>query len=212
MTDQFFSLTTALFLLRGLGVTLILAVFTIVLSFILGAILGIAKFNGKGLAAKISAIYIDVARNLPLMLVIIGFRFTLPLPTIASGVAALTFLNCALIAEIIRGGMNAIPKGQWEAGFSQGFSYAQTLIYIVIPQTVKKIRKPLMGQFITIIKDTSLCAIVAVHELMYSGQIIMGQYVKSSYIIGLYAVIAMIYFCINSLILLISKKAVKEII
>ncbi|MCI5830078.1 MAG: hypothetical protein SPJ89_07035 [Treponema sp.] len=69
-----------------------------------------------------------------------------------------------------------------------------------------------MGQFITIIKDTSLCAIVAVHELMYSGQIIMGQYVKSSYIIGLYAVIAMIYFCINSLILLISKKAVKEII
>lgn len=85
--------------------------FTIVLSFILGAILEIAKFNGKGLAAKISAIYIDVARNLPLMLVIIGFRFMLPLPTIASGVAALTFLNCALIAEIIRGGMNAIPKG-----------------------------------------------------------------------------------------------------
>lgn len=212
MSNEFLSVTTALFLLRGLGVTLLLAVFTIILSFILGAVLGISKFSGKGIGARISAIYIDIARNLPLMLMIIAFRFTLPLPTLASGVAALTFLNCALVAEIIRGGMAAIPKGQWEAAYSQGFSYTGTLLHIVLPQTVKKIRKPLIGQFITIIKDTSLCAIVAVHELMYSGQIIMGQYVKSSYIIGLYAVIAVVYFLVNSLLLYVSKKAIKEII
>jgi len=211
MTDEFLSFATVIFLIRGLGITLLIAVLTIIFSFIIGAILGVSKFGGKGIGAKISSIYIDIARNLPLILMIIMFRFTLPLPTIASSVCALTFLNCALIGEIIRGGMAAIPKGQWEASYSQGFSYAGTLIHVVIPQTVKRIRKPLMGQFITIIKDTSLCAVVAVHELMYSGQIIMGRYIKSVYIIGLYAVIAMIYFSINTLLLYISKRAIKDI-
>lgn len=211
MTDEFLSVTTGLFLLRGLGVTLLIAVLTIIFSFIIGAVLGVAKFGGKGIGAKISSIYIDIARNLPLILMIIMFRFTLPLPTIASSVVALTFLNCALVGEIIRGGMAAIPKGQWEAAYSQGFSYLGTLVHVVIPQTVKRIRKPLMGQFITIIKDTSLCAVVAVHELMYSGQIVMGRYIKSIYIIGLYAVIALIYFGINSLLLYISKIAIRDI-
>ncbi len=212
MSEQFMSVVTAIFLLRGLGVTLLIAILTIIASFIIGIFLGVSKFTGKGILAKLSSIYIDIARNLPLILMIIAFRFTLPLPTIASSVVALTFLNCALVAEILRGGLAAIHKGQWEASYSQGFSYTQTLIHIVLPQTLKHIRKPLMGQFVTIIKDTSLCAVVAVHELMYSGQIVMGRYVHSSYIIGLYAVIAVIYFSINTLLLYISKRAIKDII
>lgn len=211
MSDEFLNLTTILFLLRGLGVTMLIAVLTIIASFVIGTFLGVAKFTGKGILAKISSIYIDIARNLPVILMIIAFRFTLPLPAIGSSVAALTFLNCALIAEILRGGMMAIPKGQWEAAYSQGFSFAGALIHVVLPQTVKRIRKPLMGQFVTIIKDTSLCAVVAVHELMYSGQIIMGKYIKSSYIIGLYAIIALVYFAINSLLLGVSKRTIKEI-
>lgn len=211
MSDEFLNLTTILFLLRGLGVTMLIAVLTIIASFVIGTFLGVAKFTGKGILAKISSIYIDIARNLPVILMIIAFRFTLPLPAIGSSVAALTFLNCALIAEILRGGMMAIPKGQWEAAYSQGFSFAGALVHVVLPQTVKRIRKPLMGQFVTIIKDTSLCAVVAVHELMYSGQIIMGKYIKSSYIIGLYAIIALVYFAINSLLLGVSKRTIKEI-
>lgn len=211
MSDEFLSVTTILFLLRGLGVTLLIAVFTIIASFVIGTFLGVAKFTGKGILAKISSIYIDIARNLPVILMIIAFRFTLPFPAVASSVAALTFLNCALIAEILRGGMMAIPKGQWEAAYSQGFGFAGTLIHVVLPQTVKRIRKPLVGQFVTIIKDTSLCAVVAVHELMYSGQIIMGKYIKSSYIIGLYALIALVYFGINTLLLGISRRTIREI-
>ena len=211
MSDEFFSVVTAIFLLRGFGITLLIAVFTIFFSFLIGSILGVAKFQGKGIAAKVSSIYIDISRNLPLILMIIAFRFTLPLPTIASSVVALTFLNCSLVAEILRGGMQAISKGQWEAAYSQGFSYTGTLIHVVIPQAVKRIRKPLMGQFITIIKDTSLCAVVAVHELMYSGQMIMGRYSKSSYIIGLYALIALAYFGVNTLLLAISKRLIRDI-
>lgn len=211
MSNEFLSLTTALFLLRGLGVTLLIAVLTIIASFVIGTFLGVSKYTGKGILARLSSIYIDIARNLPVLLMIIAFRFTLPLPTIASSVAALTFLNCALIAEILRGGMQSVAKGQWEAAYSQGFSFAGALIHVVLPQTIKRIRKPLVGQFVTILKDTSLCAVVAVHELMYSGQIVMGRYIKSSYIIGLYALIALVYFGINSLILGISKRAVREI-
>lgn len=211
MSNEFLSLTTALFLLRGLGVTLLIAVLTIIASFVIGTFLGVSKYTGKGILARLSSIYIDIARNLPVLLMIIAFRFTLPLPTIASSVAALTFLNCALIAEILRGGMQSVAKGQWEAAYSQGFSFAGALIHVVLPQTIKRIRKPLVGQFVTILKDTSLCAVVAVHELMYSGQIVMGRYIKSSYIIGLYALIALVYFGINSLILCISKRAVREI-
>lgn len=211
MSNEFLSLTTALFLLRGLGVTLLIAVLTIIASFVIGTFLGVSKYMGKGILARLSSIYIDIARNLPVLLMIIAFRFTLPLPTIASSVAALTFLNCALIAEILRGGMQSVAKGQWEAAYSQGFSFAGALIHVVLPQTIKRIRKPLVGQFVTILKDTSLCAVVAVHELMYSGQIVMGRYIKSSYIIGLYALIALVYFGINSLILGISKRAVREI-
>lgn len=209
--SELFSVSTALFLLKGLGVTLLIALFTIILSFFVGSVLGVAKFLQKGISARIASVYIDIARNLPLLLVIIGFRFTLPLPPVASAVAALSFLNIALVAEILRGGMISVPKGQWEAAYSQGFSFAETLIYVVIPQTVRKIRKPLMGQFITIIKDTSLCAVIAVHELMYSGQIVMGKFVKSSYIIALYAVIAIVYFGVNSLLLYISRRAIKDI-
>lgn len=212
MNNDFLSITTGLFLLKGLGFTLLIAFLTIGLSFIVGAILGVSKFQEKGIAAKISSVYIDTARNLPLILMIIAFRFTLPLPTIASSVLALTFVNCAVIAEIIRGGMQSIPKGQWEAAYSQGFSYAGCLIHIIIPQSVKRIRKPLMGQFISILKDTSLCAVVAVHELMYSGQIIMGKFVKSVYIIALYAIIALVYFVINTILLYLSQKLVKEMI
>lgn len=211
MSDEFFSIVTALFLLRGFGVTLLIAVFTILLSFVIGSFLGVAKFRGRGLGCRLASIYIDISRNLPLLLMIIAFRFTLPLPTLASSVFALTFLNCSLVAEILRGGMQSIPKGQWEAAYSQGFSYAGTLIHVVIPQAVKRIRKPLIGQFITIIKDTSLCAVIAVHELMYSGQIIMGRYSKSSYMIGLYALIALAYFGINSLLLEVSKRVIRDI-
>ena len=75
MSDKFLDLTTFLFLLNGLGITLLIAVFTIIASFVLGCVLGISKFTDKGILSKVSAVYIDVARNLPLILVIIFFRF-----------------------------------------------------------------------------------------------------------------------------------------
>lgn len=207
--SSFLTLDSGLFLLRGLGITLIIALCTIALSFVFGSVLGIARYRERGIFAKAASVYIDTVRNIPLLLFIIGFRFTLPLSPLVSAIAAMTVFTSALVAEIVRGGLNSIPKGQWEAASSQGFSFAGSMIHIILPQTVRKIRKPLMGQFVTAIKDTSLCSVIAVKELMYSGTIIMGQYVKSVQVIGLYVVIALVYFIINMLLLGASKKVIR---
>jgi aspartate/glutamate/glutamine transport system permease protein len=208
--SSFLTAETSIFLLRGLGVTLIIAASSIVLSFIFGSVLGIARFTGVGFSSKIAAVYIDTVRNIPLLLFIIGLRFTLPLPPVISAIAAMTIFTSAMVAEIVRGGLNSISRGQWEAAYSQGFSFTGTLVHVVLPQAVRKIRKPLMGQFVTAIKDTSFCSVIAVKELMYSGTIIMGKYVKSSQVIALYGVIALVYFCVNMALLGFSRKMIKE--
>ncbi|MDR3243186.1 MAG: amino acid ABC transporter permease [Elusimicrobiota bacterium] len=201
-----FSPENIIFLLRGLEITLIIAFSTIALSFIFGSILGIARFSGKGIFAKLASVYIDTVRNIPLLLFIIGFRFTLPLPPVASAIASMTVFTSAMVAEIVRGGLLSVSRGQWEAAYSQGFSFIGAMVHIVLPQAVKKILKPLMSQFVTAIKDTSFCAIIAVHELMYSGMIVMGKFTYSRQIIVLYALIALIYFIINTTLLKLSDR------
>lgn len=208
--SSFLTGETVVFLLRGLGITLIIASCTIAISFIFGSILAIARYAGKGLFAKIASVYIDTVRNIPLLLFIIGFRFTLPLPPVISAITAMTVFTSSMVAEIVRGGLNAIPRGQWEASYSQGFSFIGTLVHVILPQAVKKIGKPLMGQFVTTIKDTSFCSVIAVKELMYSGTIIMGKYVKSTQVIALYGVIAIVYFCVNMTLLAFSQHAFRE--
>lgn len=201
-----FTLDNMIFLLRGLGVTLVISLFTIFLSFIFGSILGIAKFVHHGFFSRFSILYIDCVRNIPLLLFIIGFRFTLPLPPLVSAITAMTVFTSAMIAEIVIGGLNSIPRGQWEAAYSQGFSFVTTMIYIVLPQAVKKILKPLTGQFVTVIKDTSFCQVIAVKELMYSSIIVMGKFVTGSQVIMMYALLAVIYYVVNTALLALSGK------
>ncbi|MCI1209255.1 MAG: amino acid ABC transporter permease [Treponema sp.] len=204
--DMIFNIDTLLFLGRGLLNTLIISFTSIILSFFFGSILGIARFYGKGPLAKFAILYVDIIRNIPLLLFIIGFRFTLPLPPLLSAITAMTVFTTAMVAEIIRGGLSAVPQGQWEAAYSQGFSFAGTMIHVVMPQTLKKIIRPLMGQFVTAIKDTSFCQIIAVKELMYSGMIIMGKFVHSYQIIVLYTLIACIYYIVNLTVVRLSRK------
>lgn len=195
-----------IFMAYGLGVTLVIALFTIAFSFIFGSILGIARFIHRGWFSKFAGLYVDCIRNIPLLLFIIGFRFTLPLPPVASAITAMTVFTSAMIAEIVRGGLYSVPEGQWEAAYSQGFSFVKTMIYIILPQAVKKILKPLMGQFVTAIKDTSFCQVIAVKELMYSGIIVMGKFVTGTQVIIMYGFIAVIYFIVNTLLLWLTDR------
>ncbi len=206
MSGEFLSMEIFSFLMHGLGVTLIIAFVSIALSFVFGMALGLMKVGGGRLARGFASLYINIVRNIPLLLFIIGFRFTLRLPAMISAIAAMTVFTTAMVAEIVRGGLNGISKGQWEASQALGMSKFQMYVYVILPQAVKKILVPLMGQFVTAIKDTSFCWIVGIEELMGAGMIIMGKFVKSSHVLGMYAFIALIYYAVNVTVNWMSRR------
>lgn len=205
MIQELFQIQLFAFLLEGLYITLKIAGFTIVFSVVLGTLLGVARYSGHPLYSRLAAVYIESVRNIPLLLFILAARFMTPLAPVNSGILAMTVFTAGVMAEIIRGGLNSIPQGQWEAARSQGFSYAQTLRYIVLPQTFRNILPPLVSQFTTVIKDTSYVWAVGVEELTGKGMILLGKYGTTAQVFLIFATIAALYFGVNYLLSVFSR-------
>jgi putative glutamine transport system permease protein len=136
------------------------------------------------------------------------------------GGIGLTLYTSSVIAEIVRGGLNSIDKGQFEAARSQGFSFFQTLVYIILPQCFQRIIPSLMSQITTTIKDTSFFAQFAIAEFFFNAKSLMGSISKnttvgSAHIFVLYCFIALVYFAINfslsCLVRYLSKKNAKAL-
>ncbi|MGX7420331.1 amino acid ABC transporter permease [Carnobacterium gallinarum] len=204
-----FSWINIRFLLDGLLVTVEVALFSILFSFVIGGLIGLVRFMKVPYLSKIVGILTDIIRNLPLLLIIFFTYFALPqvgirLPIFWASVAALTIFESAMLSEIIRAGLNAVPKGQMEAGRSTGLSYGQTLANIILPQALKQMLPPIVSQFIALIKDTSLAVIISLPELTHNARIIYGQ--DTNAVLPMFAAMTFLYFIVCYALSIVSKR------
>lgn len=196
---QAFTWANLRFILDGLWVTLEVAVVSIVLSFLIGSLLGTIRYLKIPILSSVVGLVIDIIRNLPLLLIIFFTYFALPQIGIQfsifwSAVVALTFFESALISEIVRGGLLAVPKGQLEAGMSTGLTKLQTVYYIILPQGLKLMVPPLVSQFVSLIRDTSLAVIISLPELTHNTKIIYAQHPNT--VLPMFFIMALCYFVI----------------
>lgn len=187
------------FLLEGLWITIEVSVISIIISFILGTFLGIIRYANIKYLSAIVGFIIDIIRNLPLLLIIFFTYFGLPNigikpEIIPAAIMALSIFESAMVAEIVRSGINSIDYGQTEGALANGLTKWQALKIIVLPQAIKNMMPALVSQFISLVKDTSLATIIVLPELMYHAQIIYGQ--NTNYIIPMFVALAVLYFIV----------------
>lgn len=167
---------TALFanwqpLAKAFLITLEVSVLALILALVLGMIFGVMSTTHSRILRAVSRVYVEVFQNTPLVLQAFVFYFALPFMGIRLGYVALGMISVGLyhgayISEVVRTGIQSIPIGQSEAAHSQGFTYLQTMQYIILPQTVKIILPPLVNQMVNLIKNTSVLAMIAGGDMM----------------------------------------------
>ncbi len=214
-----------IFIAKGVAFTVIISVLSVLASIVFGSVLALIRnyFTSpeQRILRWITIVYIEIFRNTPLLFWIFISLVFVPVPDAFSHqlfglssvetkvlfktVIALTLFESATLAEIIRGGLNAVPNGQFEAGHSQGFTMVQTMIHIILPQAYRHVVPTLLSQVITIIKDTSFLANVATIELMARVKKILSNAnmyngigtINVADVFVLFGVAALIYFVIN---------------
>ena len=168
-------------LAQGALMTVIMCAASLVLGAILGLILCCGKMRRRGVFFRISAIFIDVFRTLPELVPLIWiysvgpliFNFTITAP--GAGILALTLWGGAFLAEIFRAGVEAVPRGQYEAAQSVGIPGFWMWSVIIIPQAARMMTPPLMNFICDLVKGSSLLSAIGVAELAYQATVISGE-------------------------------------
>lgn len=196
---QIFTPANVGFMFKGLRMTVLISLLATVISMFFGTLLALVRTYAKGKwkwAGALVAAYTEFFRCTPNLLWILWIYFTVKGNKVAVSVFAISLFTSAVMAEIFRGGLNSIPKGQFEGAQSQGFNFFQTLWYIVLPQTYKKVIPALLSQVITIIKDTSFLKMVDVAEFMRNCAVVLGSIYDVRGMLMLFAFEALCYFAI----------------
>jgi polar amino acid transport system permease protein len=155
----------------GLKITLLLGTVSILAGLVLGLIISLTRLYGIAPARLAAKIYIDVFRSIPLLVLLIVVYYALPfvgieLSPFLSAATALTLVSGAYTAEIFRAGIEAIPRGQFEASQALGLSYRHMMADVILPQAIRIVIPPLTNNCINVMKDTALASVVAMPDLL----------------------------------------------
>jgi polar amino acid transport system permease protein len=186
-------------LLQGAALTIAVSLLAFVLALIFGLAFGIARISRVAPVRGMAACYIQFIRGTPLLLQLFFIYYVLPyvgivLTPFISGVIGLTMNYAAYMAEVFRSGIQAIPKGQWEAGSSVGMSRQLLMRRIILPQAIRIIVPALGNFFVSIFKDSALVSVITLRDLMFSGQLLASATYKH---FEIFTMVAVIYFLIS---------------
>ncbi len=188
-------------LTRGLWVTIYLSFLSGILGLALGLVTGLCRISRNFTLRGLASLYVELIRGTPLLVQIFIFYFfigtVLDLSRMVAGIGALGIFAGAYIAEIIRAGIQSIPRGQTEAARSLGMSKTQTMVHIILPQAFKRTLPPMAGQFISLVKDSSLVSVIAITDLTKSGR----EVITSSFAtFEVWFTVAALYLVVTSLL------------
>ena len=210
--QEVFTLANILYLAKGALLSIGIAALSLLFGLILGTLGATGKRSKHALPRDIANVYVTIIRGTPLLLQILIIFSVIPsmytaitgkilrIDPLLIGVLAMSINSGAYQTELIRSGVNAVDKGQWEACETLGLSNWKTLKLVILPQAFKRIVPPLISEFITLIKDSSLISCIGAVELLKGAQIIGAQYfdVMSPYMLA--AIFYLVMTCVVSMI------------
>ena len=184
--------------LTGFGWTILASLIALVGATILGTVFALMQVVPNRFVNKLANIYVEIVRNIPLLVITMFFYVVVArvwhLDGFISGTLGLTLYSSAFIAETVRAGILAVPKGQLEGARSNGLNWYQSMWYVVLPQAFKLVIPPLGNQFISLIKNSSVLAFVAGMDLMYQANAI-SQTTFDTF--GPYIIVAVFYLILT---------------
>ena len=166
-------------LMTGLVVTIEISIYSMVLTILIGLLTALLRMSDSLSGAMLAKVYLEAIRNTPMLVQLLVFYFVIS-PIIGvdrfwTGVLCLSFFEGAFASEIIRAGINSVPRGQWEASASVGLSRAQTYRFVVLPQAVPLMLPPMTGVLINLIKHSAIVSVIAVFELTTEGRNVISD-------------------------------------
>ena len=207
-------------LLSGLGTTLSLTLVSFAIAMVIGIIFGMMSVSPNSVLRSIAAVFVDVVRGIPLMIVAAFIFWGIPnliesvtgnqspINDFVAAMIALSLNGGAYIAEIVRGGIEAVPSGQMEASRSLGISYGKTMQKVILPQAVRLMLPSLINQFVISLKDTTIVSAIGLVELFQTGKIIIARNYQS---FRMYAILAVIYLIMITLLTRLAKRLEKRL-
>lgn len=171
-------------LLYGLGQTLLCSIIALIFALIIGSGFAILEVVPNKLLRIIAKVYIELFRNIPLLVITMFFYVVIPMYVVeisgfVSGTIGLILYSSAFIAETVRSGIQSVDPGQMEGARANGLTFWQAMRYIVLPQAFRYVIPPLGNQFINLVKNSSVLAFVAGFDLMYQGNVIASDSLQS---------------------------------